>query len=77
MLSGHFEANGREVYIVSFSLVEKQDLVKSHNDPLVITTLLSSFRTKRMIVDIDSSVDVLFSDAFQRIGIDKDRLRIV
>lgn len=38
---------------------------------------MSGFRIRKMFVDTGNSVDVLFWDAFQRMGIRKDRFRLV
>lgn len=62
---------------MAFSSTERQDLVKPYADLLVITLLVSSFRSRRIMVYIGNSVDVLFWDAFQRMGIDKGRLKVV
>lgn len=61
--------------MLTFSLADRYDVVKPYADPLIVTALVSSFKIRRMVVDTSSSVDVLFWDAFQRMGINKDRLR--
>lgn len=52
-------------------------MVKFHADPLVIIALVSNFRTRRIMVDTGSSVDELFRGAFQKMGIDRDSLRLM
>lgn len=64
-------------YTLSFNLAKRYDTIKPHAGPLVVTAMVSSFRTRRILVDTGSSMDVLFWDAFKRMGISKDRLRPV
>lgn len=52
-------------------------MVKLYTDQLVITSLVSSFKNKRFMVDIGSLVDMLPWDVFQRMGIDRDWVRPV
>lgn len=64
MLSGYLRPEQEEHFIVAFNSAERQDLVKPYVDPLVITALISSFQTRRAMVDTSSLVDVLFWYAF-------------
>lgn len=68
VMAGTLQPNLERPYSLSFSLTDKYDVVKPHADLLVVIALVSSFRNWRMLVNIGSSVDVLFWDAFQRIG---------
>lgn len=64
-------------YTLSFSSADRYDMVKPHANPLVIAALISSFRIRKMLVDTGSSMDIFFWDVFQKMGIRKDRLRLV
>lgn len=68
------QSNPERPYSLLFSSVDRYDVVKWHADPLVVTTLVSSFKIRRMLVNTSNSVDILFWDAFQRMRISKDRL---
>lgn len=76
-MTGTLRSNQEKPYSLSFSLADRYDIAKPHADTLVITALISSFSIRRMLVDTGSSVDVLFWDVFEKMGINKDRLRPV
>ncbi|XP_075655159.1 uncharacterized protein LOC142625369 [Castanea sativa] len=46
-----------------------------HNDPLVITLTIEGFNTKRILVDNDSSADIMYLPAFQQLKLDPGKLR--
>ena len=55
-----------------------QDLEKvnlPHADPLVIKLQIGDTMVSRVLVDGGSSSDILFWDAFQRIGIENEEIR--
>lgn len=58
VLSGYLRPEEEQFFTVAFSLVERKDLVEPFADLLVITTLVSSFETRRITIDTGSSVDV-------------------
>ena len=45
-----------------------------HDDPLVITPVIGNSSIKRLLVDNGASVDILFHDAFIRMGYDDSQL---
>ena len=45
-----------------------------HDDPLVITPVIGNSSVKRVLVDNGASVDILFHDAFLRMGYDDSQL---
>ncbi|XP_075507642.1 uncharacterized protein LOC142544483 [Primulina tabacum] len=45
-----------------------------HNDALVISTTISNFWVKKILVDSGSSADIIFYSAFVKLGIDNDLL---
>lgn len=63
--------------MVSYSSLDRYDIVKPHADLLAKIALVSSFRYHMILIDIGSSIDILFWDMLQRMGISKDRLRLV
>lgn len=64
VMADTLQLNPEMLYSLSFSSADRYDVVKPHADPLVVTALMSSFKIQRMLVDIGSSEDVLFWDAF-------------
>ena len=61
--------------LLTFSSSDLQGIYLPHDDPLVVTLTITNFSIKRAIMDIGSSSDILFVDAFNRLGISRDRLR--
>lgn len=47
-----------------------------HDDALVITLIIANFETRQVLVDNGNLADILFWDAFFKIGIDAGRLRL-
>ncbi|XP_010245798.1 PREDICTED: uncharacterized protein LOC104589244 [Nelumbo nucifera] len=48
--------------------------VQTPNDDTLEIAEVANFKIRRILVDIGSSADVLFEDAFEKLGIDKERL---
>ncbi|KAL0434447.1 UNVERIFIED_CONTAM: hypothetical protein Slati_2779000 [Sesamum latifolium] len=48
-----------------------------NNDALVILATLSNFWVKKVLVDSESSTDIIFYDAYAQLGIDNVQLRKV
>ncbi|GAA0166319.1 hypothetical protein LIER_21497 [Lithospermum erythrorhizon] len=48
-----------------------------HKDPLVITTVITNFEVGRMLVDIGSSMDILFLDAYLKLMMSRAHIRPV
>ncbi|KAK3028730.1 hypothetical protein RJ639_037753 [Escallonia herrerae] len=46
-----------------------------HDDALVITLRIDVFQVKRILVDTESSADIIFEDAFNQMGISDDRVK--
>ncbi|KAK3043668.1 hypothetical protein RJ639_000084 [Escallonia herrerae] len=85
------KAYAREVYItsqppdkksktvpvaaVTFSDEDSKDIQTPHDDPLVITVRAGNFDVKRVLIDNESSAEILFFDAFKKMNIPTDRLR--
>ena len=45
-----------------------------HDDELVISVRIANARVKRIMVDTGSSADILYFDAFQKLGLAKEDL---
>nr|XP_023898725.1 uncharacterized protein LOC112010608 [Quercus suber] len=48
--------------------------IQPHDDALVVTARVSSFKVKRVMIDQGSRVDVMYSDIFKRLGLKKQDL---
>lgn len=46
--------------IISFGEDDEERAPYSHEDALMITMLITNFTTKRILIDNDSSADILF-----------------
>lgn len=54
---------------IAFDDEELSKMQKPHFYPLVISIWICNTQVKRVLIDVGSNVDVLFYDAFQRIGL--------
>ena len=45
-----------------------------HDDAIVLTLMIANYKTRRMLVDNRSSIDILYYLAFKQMRIDKDFL---
>ncbi|KAL0447907.1 UNVERIFIED_CONTAM: hypothetical protein Slati_1918600 [Sesamum latifolium] len=52
--------------IIQFKRVECSGPKHSHNDALVITALLANYEIGRIFIDSESSVDILFGEAYDQ-----------
>ncbi|XP_050260119.1 uncharacterized protein LOC126705272 [Quercus robur] len=60
---------------MSFSEGDAKGVKQPHNDPLVIMLNIEGFNTKRILVDNESSADIIYFPAFQQLRLDPKRLR--
>ncbi|KAK6123773.1 hypothetical protein DH2020_042483 [Rehmannia glutinosa] len=58
--------------IVSFRVKDQRGVSPPHNDALVITTTIANFEVARIMVDMGSSVNVLFYEAYLRMGVEME-----
>ena len=60
---------------MSFNEADARGVRQPHNDPLVIMLTIEGFNTKRVLVDNDSSADIIYLPAFQQLKLDPKGLR--
>ena len=61
--------------VISFSEEDARGTDQLHNDALVVTINISSFTTRRVMIDNGSSADILYLPAYQQMKLDKDKLQ--
>ncbi|CAL9025220.1 unnamed protein product, partial [Prunus brigantina] len=59
---------------ITFSEEEEKGIIFPHSDPMIIRADISDFDVGRILIDTGSSVNVLFADAFNSLGIDHQSL---
>ena len=59
---------------MSFNEADARGVKQPHNDPFFIMLTIERFNTKRILVDNDSSVDIIYLPAFQQLKLDPKRL---
>ena len=64
----------RESPIIEFSEEDARRLHHPHDDALVVSIRIRDYNVHRVLVDNDSSADILYYPAFQQMGIDRARL---
>ena len=67
----------KESLIIGFSEEDARRLHHPHDDALVVSVRVEDYNMRRMLVDNDSSADILYYPAFQQMGIDRARLRVL
>ncbi|XP_077251063.1 uncharacterized protein LOC143890320 [Tasmannia lanceolata] len=60
---------------ISFSDANLDNLILPHDDALVITMLVANWELKKILVDNESSADILYYHAFKQMMIGDDRLK--
>ncbi|GAA0165190.1 hypothetical protein LIER_20653 [Lithospermum erythrorhizon] len=53
---------------LSFSRKDFEGIECPYEDPLVITSVIEKYKVSRMLVDTDSSMDILYLDAYLKLG---------
>ncbi|XP_040987764.1 uncharacterized protein LOC121235480 [Juglans microcarpa x Juglans regia] len=61
---------------ITFEARDEEGILHPHDDTLVVTMQVANFKTRRILVDNGSSVDILFWEAFMKMRISPDRLRL-
>ena len=57
-----------------FSEEDAREVKQPHDDPVVIMLMIEGFNTRRILVDNDSSVDIIYLSAFQQLKVAPERL---
>ena len=60
--------------IIGFSKEDAQHLHHPHDDALVVSIRVGDYNTYQVLVDNESSADILYYPAFQQMRIDRERL---
>lgn len=63
--------------IISFSNRDLIGIRNPHNDTLVVSMIIAKYDIKRILVNSESSANVIFYDAFVRMGLPLSQLRQV
>ncbi|XP_010245427.1 PREDICTED: uncharacterized protein LOC104588977 [Nelumbo nucifera] len=58
--------------LITFTNDDLRGVQAPYDDALLITAEVANFEMRRILVDTGSSTDVLFDDAFEKLGIDKE-----
>ena len=64
----------RESPIIRFLEENARRLHHPHNDALVVSIRIEDYNMHRVLIDNESSADILYYSAFQQMGISKERL---
>ena len=64
----------RESPTIGFSEEDARRLHHPHDDALVISIRIEDYNMHRVLIDNESSADILYYPAFQQMGINKERL---
>lgn len=62
---------------ITFSAKDDQRVSQPHDDPLVVTLVISNYLTHRILIDNGNSTDILYLSAFNQMGVRQDKLRHV
>ena len=61
---------------MSFNEEDARGVKQPYNDPLVITLTIEGINTKRILVNNDSSIDIIYLPTFQQLKLDPGKLRL-
>jgi hypothetical protein len=61
--------------VLSFLEEDDRGVVMPHDDALVVTLTVANHGIHQILVDNESSVDILYWPAFQQMGIDRERIK--
>ena len=62
---------------ITFSNSDLEGFQHPHDDPLVIRAVVANKMVHRVLVDNRSSVDIIFASAFDKMGIEREKLELV
>lgn len=58
-----------EEQTISFNVKDLKGIQQPHYNPLMVTVTIRNYKTSRVLIDNDSSTNILFSGAFHQMGI--------
>ena len=59
---------------ITFTNNDLGDLHLPHDDALIVSATIANFNVQRILIDNESSVDILFISAFDKMKIGQDKL---
>ncbi|XP_042969034.1 uncharacterized protein LOC122301710 [Carya illinoinensis] len=62
--------------VISFEEADREGIIYPHDNALVITLVIANYTTWWVLVDNGSSTDILFWEAFTKMGIDVGKLTL-
>ncbi|XP_042958056.1 uncharacterized protein LOC122293571 [Carya illinoinensis] len=65
-----------ERMVISFEETDREGVLYPYDDALVITLVIANYTNRRVLVDNGSSIDIMFWEAFVKMGIDVSKLRV-
>lgn len=63
--------------IISFSEKDLEDIMGPHDDPIVLSLKVETYRVKRILIDTGSSADILYLSAFKKMELQPEMLQKV
>lgn len=66
-----------ECPLITFSTKDARGVSQPHDDPLVVTLVISNYLTHHILINNASSADILYLPAFEQMGIGQDKLKHV
>ncbi|XP_058082505.1 uncharacterized protein LOC131230631 [Magnolia sinica] len=76
-LGSAFKKKKMEKYCILFTDEDAQGIYHPHDDALVVNLTIANRKVFRILVDTGSSADVLFNQAFDKMGVERSTLRPV
>ena len=55
--------------VLSFSDADKQGIIQPHDDALVVTLRIGGYDVKRVMIDQDSAVEIMYPDLYKGLGL--------
>lgn len=60
---------------ITFLEKDVKGVQQPHDDALVLTLVITNYKTHRVLIDSGSSANILYLMAFEQMGLGKDKLR--
>jgi len=69
------ETNPQRERSITFSPSDFEGVVPHDDDSMVVTLQIFNWDVKKVLIDLGSSADILYYDAFEKIGLDPEQLQ--